>query len=291
MAKHYDFIDTLKGYTVIWVVLMHMNINPNLIQASVQMPIFFFVSGLFFKIKPRNEFFISKINTLIVPFFFFWFVSWIYQVIINEFIPVKFNLSEINWFDVFNVFTKYSYLQVNILWFLIVLFTIHATYYFIIKYIKSWQIILLCITMYCVGSYMTAIKYNTPIFPLSLFLIFQLWFVVGYIFKDIYFKILNIPNKVHIVGIFVGCVLAIFAIPRIFDKYLPYMIYLIPYTMCTILLLSMIMKLSDKYKIWALFKYYGKNTIVIYLTHMLIIYTHVYITSCITATTNYCIHG
>lgn len=47
---------------------------------------------------------------------------------------------------------------------------------------------------------------------------------------------------------------------------------MIPYTLCTILLLSMIMKLTDKYKIWNIFKYYGKNSIVVYLTHILIVY-------------------
>lgn len=272
MAKHYDFIDTLKGYTVIWVALMHMHINPGYIDASTQMPIFFFASGLFFKIKPIKEFFVSKINGLIIPCFFFWLISWIYKVILEEFIPVHFNLSEVKWFDVFNIFTKYSYLRVNILWFLIVLFTIHASYYFIFKYLKSWQIILLSTAMYLAGSYLDAIKYPTPIFPINLFLIFQLWFVFGYYLKEAYFNILNIKNKLHIISVIVGCVLVMVTIPKIFDRYLPYMIYMIPYTLCTILLLSMIMKLTDKYKIWNIFKYYGKNSIVIYLTHMLIIY-------------------
>ena len=237
---------------------MHMHINPDLIDASTQMPIFFFASGLFFKIKPVKEFFISKINSLIVPFFFFWFISWIYKVILEEFMPVHFNLSEVKWFDVFNIFTKYSYLRVNILWFLIVLFTIHASYYFIFKYLKSWQIILLSTAMYLAGSYLAAIKYPTPIFPINLFLIFQLWFVFGYYLKEVYFNILNIKNKLHIISVIVGCVLVMVTIPKIFDRYLPYMIYMIPYTLCTILLLSMIMKLTDKYKIWNIFKYYGK---------------------------------
>lgn len=36
MTKHYDFIDTLKGDTVIWVGLMHMHINPDLIFQHTQ---------------------------------------------------------------------------------------------------------------------------------------------------------------------------------------------------------------------------------------------------------------
>lgn len=272
MTKHYDFIDTLKGYTVIWVVLMHMHINPGLIDASTQMPIFFFASGLFFKIKPVKEFFISKINSLIVPFFFFWLISWIYKVILGEFIPVRFSFSEVDWFAVFNIFTKYSYMQVNILWFLAALFTTHTIYYFVIKYLKFWYIILLCFAMYVFGCYLAAIKYHNLIFPVYEFLIFQLWFVVGYYLKEVYFNILNIKNKLHIISVIVGCVLVMVTIPKIFDRYIPYMIYMVPYTLCTILLLSMIMKLTDKYKIWNIFKYYGKNSIVIYLTHMLIIY-------------------
>ena len=43
----YEYIDILKGFTIIWVLWMHMNL-PELIYPSVQMPIFFFISGTFY---------------------------------------------------------------------------------------------------------------------------------------------------------------------------------------------------------------------------------------------------
>ena len=45
----YEFIDILKGFTIIWVLWMHMNL-PELIYPSVQMPIFFFISGTFYHV-------------------------------------------------------------------------------------------------------------------------------------------------------------------------------------------------------------------------------------------------
>lgn len=273
MTKHYDFIDTLKGYTVIWVVLMHMQIHPNLIHAAVQMPIFFFVSGLFFKIKPHKEFILSKINSLIVPLFFFWFISWIYKILTEQFIPVNFNLDKIDWCIVFNIFTKYSYMQVNILWFLVALFTTNIIYYFIFQYLRLWQIILLSFVMYIAGSYLAYIKYHTLIFPVYEFLIFQMWFVLGHYLKDIYFKIVYIKKGLSQAGIIASCLFILIMVPKIFGNLLPYLVWLVPYTISAIILLSMIMRITDKYKIWNIFKYYGRNSIVVYLTHILIIYT------------------
>ena len=45
-----QYIDILKGFTIIWVLWMHMDM-PELIYPSVQMPIFFFLSGTFFRTK------------------------------------------------------------------------------------------------------------------------------------------------------------------------------------------------------------------------------------------------
>lgn len=46
----YDYIDILKGFTIIWVLYMHMDL-PELLYPSVQMPIFFFISGTFYRAK------------------------------------------------------------------------------------------------------------------------------------------------------------------------------------------------------------------------------------------------
>lgn len=45
-----EYIDILKGFTIIWVLWMHMDL-PELIYPSVQMPIFFFISGAFYHAK------------------------------------------------------------------------------------------------------------------------------------------------------------------------------------------------------------------------------------------------
>ena len=47
------YVDLLKGFTVIWVLWMHLGL-PELVNPSVQMPVFFFISGAFYHAKSPN---------------------------------------------------------------------------------------------------------------------------------------------------------------------------------------------------------------------------------------------
>jgi fucose 4-O-acetylase-like acetyltransferase len=145
----------LKGFTVLWVIWMHLEL-PEIIDPAVQMPVFFFLSGLFFSVRPTKEFLIRKVNTLIIPLLFFWFLSWISQVIYQEFIPCRFVLSKVDWGNVFNIFTKYSYLKVNILWFLMALFACNVLYFFLLKIVHNqhWLLLFVSIPPFIVFCYL-----------------------------------------------------------------------------------------------------------------------------------------
>ena len=269
MNNRLTHVDILKGFTILWVVWMHMDL-PSFIHPSVQMPVFFFLSGCFFKPRPFKEFIKKKVNTLIVPFLFFWFISYIYFVIKNEFIPVNFNLNEVNWMNVINIWDKYSYLRISILWFLIVLFVMDLIWYIIDRYsIKKFFIYFSMLILYPIGSYLYATKLaSNTFFPLSEFLVFQIYFVFGAIFGKKVLSICEGPVKdkqnyiILVISLFILLIIQFFP-----PKPIPYLIYIVPYTIAFIILALKISYLVRNIKIMEILNFYGKNSIVVYTTH------------------------
>ena len=78
-SKRIDFIDLAKGFCIILVVLTHVNTYFNIeyplkdVLASFRMPLYFILSGIFFKTYGGFGGFLKrKVNNLLIPFFFFY---------------------------------------------------------------------------------------------------------------------------------------------------------------------------------------------------------------------------
>lgn len=274
MSNRLTYVDILKGFTILWVVWMHMDL-PSFIHPSVQMPVFFFISGCFFKPRPFNEFIKKKFNMLIVPFVFFWSINYLYFVVKNEFVPVNFNLSEVDWYSVINIWDKYSYGRITILWFLVSLFIIDIIWYFIEKYdIKKLFFVISIILLYPIGGYLYAknIFYPLPFIPVSHTLTFLPYFVVGAIFGQKILSIIegNIKVKQNYI-ILISCLIILLLIQFFPPKPIPYLIYIFPYTIAFIILALKISYIVRNLKIMDILNFYGKNSIVVYTTHFQLI--------------------
>lgn len=77
-----EFIDLAKGFCIILVVMhhiqvsLHVNLPIDNFQQIFRMPLYFFLSGLFFKTYENFGGFIKrKTNKLLIPFFFFFLVT------------------------------------------------------------------------------------------------------------------------------------------------------------------------------------------------------------------------
>ncbi len=74
-----EFIDLAKGICIILIVIGHCGVNIGLpgFCAGAVMPWFFIISGLFFKTGTSvTDFVIKKINTVLIPFLFFYFTAY-----------------------------------------------------------------------------------------------------------------------------------------------------------------------------------------------------------------------
>lgn len=264
-----EYIDIIKGITILWVVWMHMDL-PSIIYPAVQMPVFFFISGCFFKKREFKEFIIRKTNTLLVPLIFFWLTCYIYYVFKNELIPINFNFNQINWSNILDITGKYSYGNISILWFLVGLFCIDVIWFFVNKYSLQYVYLILSFLLYPVGAYLYATKqyYIIPLIPVSHILLFQPYFVIGAIIGK---KILNIceHNKITIKEyvLFAICIIAIPVIQHINWGIIPFTAYIFPYSIAFIIISFKLCHILCKYNIMKIFQFYGINSLIVYCTH------------------------
>lgn len=132
--KRIEYIDLLKGFAILWIVWWH-TCHPAFIDPYYHVPLFFFISGIFFKPYPFTVFIKKKIKSLLVPFIFFYLVSYIYRMGVH--IWDNRTLAGFPWLNILDVFKcmpNGDYLWVNVpLWFLLCLFNVTIIYYFIQK--------------------------------------------------------------------------------------------------------------------------------------------------------------
>ncbi|MDR2848600.1 MAG: acyltransferase [Bacteroidales bacterium] len=273
-----EYVDMLRGFAMLWVVCQHLEIYFGDPEGNYRMPILFFISGAFFKLRPTKEFVIRKINMNIVPLVFFWFISWLLMTFYAEFVAVGFDLTKVVWADVFDFFGKYSVYQVDdrIMWFIITLFLINMFFYPLLKYFPHKYVFLLSLVLFMGGGlverlldYPTTGILATPVE----FLFFQLFFITGVVFGKILIQWINENKHIYVV---LSCCLVIFVsflfihweygylqkIPKRVHDYLSLMSFLI-------IALWIFSKLQA-YHLAKICRFIGSNSLVVYAMHMLV---------------------
>lgn len=128
------FVDLAKGFCIILVLLHHLEsgidihfaIDPYL--RTFRMPLYFLLSGLFFKTYNNFlNFVIKKANKLLIPFLFFFlftsvFFTWFFQLLKNE---------VINWNLLLSFITKEECVNNRPIWFLWCLFLLNLIFYLV----------------------------------------------------------------------------------------------------------------------------------------------------------------
>lgn len=148
-----DFIDKIKGVCIILVIYSH--ILGDLFEGArfifcFHMPIFFCLSGLFFKpYTCYKEFLRRKVNTLLVPFVFFYIISY------SLFFLKKAAFGSIQNFSIWDFLYGEQMFNIS-LWFLLSLFIISNIMYGI-HYLKSSIVKLLVVAILGMIGYVGAL--------------------------------------------------------------------------------------------------------------------------------------
>ncbi|MFI3266050.1 MAG: acyltransferase family protein [Rikenellaceae bacterium] len=102
--KRIEFIDLAKGICIIFVVASHCGFAVDLPGLGiVRMPLYFILSGLFFKeYSGFGEFVVRKTNKILIPFIFFYLVSYALYYMLQYLAPQLLITDARGVFDIFN---------------------------------------------------------------------------------------------------------------------------------------------------------------------------------------------
>lgn len=180
--KRIEFIDLAKGVCILLVVLSHSHVNIPYLQ-FIRMPLYFILSGLFFKLYDGFvDFSVRKINKIIIPFLFFYIISFGLYLLIRHFLPdVQINSEVDEFYFLDPLFSRLCFN--NPLWFLISLFTVNIIFYIFLSCYKHIVFQSIVAILSAFGSYFIH-KYqlNVPLY-LEKTLYFYPFFFFGYYLK------------------------------------------------------------------------------------------------------------
>ena len=126
-SRRIDFVDLTKGVCIVLVVMAHVGgafeqLDTNSMLSCFRMPLYFFISGVFFKsYEGLFGFILRKINKLIIPFLFFYLSAFLMKYIVWKIAPGVFQLP-VSWNELLVVFHGHDLIKFNPpIWFLLAL--------------------------------------------------------------------------------------------------------------------------------------------------------------------------
>ncbi|WP_321518070.1 acyltransferase family protein [uncultured Bacteroides sp.] len=177
MEKRIDFIDLAKGICILLVVLYHVRgplrgTDLNRVLLCFRLPLYFFLSGLFFKkYSGFWNLMLRKFNKLLVPFFFFMGLTYTFYCFGLPLIGHYHEIFQLP-HDILIAFEKDDVFLNTPLWFLLSLFETSIIFYFVLAFcdilkinekVKKILIIILCFMIGIYGYELGVNKTNLPL--------------------------------------------------------------------------------------------------------------------------------
>lgn len=152
-----DFVDLTKGICIILVVMAHIGgafnaFDNDSMIASFRMPLYFFISGIFFKsYEGFLGFFLRKVNKLLIPFTFFYVGAFLLKYVVWKVAPGVFHMP-VSWSELLLVFQGHDLIKFNPpIWFLIALFNCNILFY-LLHFLRDKQLKLMFALTLLVGA-------------------------------------------------------------------------------------------------------------------------------------------
>lgn len=138
MKQRIEYLDIFRAVGIVLMIMGHVGFGKvfNFYIHAFHMPMFFLLSGYFFKSDEKvKDFFQKKIKTLIIPYIFFGIMHYILYCIINKGLEIQ-SLKHL-------LFVNTDGLPIaGALWFLTALFFADMFYYFISRPKKIYKVLL-----------------------------------------------------------------------------------------------------------------------------------------------------
>lgn len=180
-----EWVDFLKGISILWLVLYHFYVI-DWLRSPV--PVFFFLSGLFFSDgKSFSEFFSSKAKALLVPFLFFFILG-----VLSSLIKCLFQGESFVFPPLWQFATlipadaeRTNPLGVGAIWFLASLFEIYIILYLLCQVSRNkWWLLFASVILWVFSAVMMQFYGNGSLFYLIYTSGFVIYFVVANLLRD-----------------------------------------------------------------------------------------------------------
>ena len=208
ISTRIDYIDLAKGLcilAVLWYHVLYCRLETPLDFAlvSFRMPLYYFLSGLFFKIyKGMGDFARRKTNKLLIPFLFFYLLSYAAGVICDllGFYEKGLVQDPFRWTQLFDIFVTEDLTYNAPLWFFISLFEVNLLFYGLIRLTreKTIPLILGTVGIGAAGFLLMREQINIPYY-LDTSMRALPFFAVGYFIRK-YTNLLNPGRKDRILA-------------------------------------------------------------------------------------------
>ena len=258
-----NWVDSLKGFAIILVVLGHISSPLSSLIYSFHMPLFFIASGFF--LNPTNELkseLIKSFKRLFKPFFIYLTLGFIIEFLKRFYLNrEQLKLEDFTGALVYMDYDRLLGTYAFVLWFLPALFIGKTIIYLILKYSRFLILEILLIAI----AFLIGYNFNFP-FAIDDGLISAPYIFIGYYFyknKDV------LTNKTTAVVLLIPLILIslIYGVPdlNMSTKYFEAILINLIWT-CTLSLLLFILFSKLKFNLKAL-EYLGINSLIIFLIH------------------------
>lgn len=143
MSTRIEYIDFLKAFGIFTVIYGHVYTENNWLYQfiySFHMPLFFLLSGIFFKAnKSINNLYIKRTRTLILPYLFFYIATYLYWIFVERNIRTNAGGVDADWWKpILGLIYESPYWNLfahnNPLWFVPALLSVETFAYLTSKY-------------------------------------------------------------------------------------------------------------------------------------------------------------
>ncbi len=273
-----QYIDFMKGLCILLIVAYHITPDNiygdfNNMLMSFRVPMYYFLSGLFFKTYDSfSDFARRKINNIIVPLFFFYYMACALAIICCE----VFHLDKMGlvgdswrWIYLLDPFLLNDFHYSNALWFLISLFEVNIIYYLLQKHLSTTLTYAVTIALSIIGW---LIAQNGIMLPLQLDTAFVAlpYFILGNVTKKHASLQKSKHDKWGLPVFAIVLIVLYFVAPsiNIHDRELPN--YLLLYIVPFIAILSLFWFAKNLPKL-PIINYIGRYSLIVLGTHSIIL--------------------
>lgn len=275
------YVDFMKCLCIMLIVMYHIDheffnyLAPNLNNAlqAFRLPMYYFISGYFFKLYGGfNDFTRRKVNNILVPFVFFVvlaFVAHSLEALLRRAIGAE--PITVSFMQLLEPFYRRHWEMTGPLWFLLSLFWVNVIFYLLQRYIKPrWGIVLATAIISIVGYALAASKIQLP-WMLDTSLVALPYFLLGWAIKRLNPPVPSTTRQVlSRVGLLVVVAIPIYFLSDYLNLHyqiLPdyWKLYLLPFVAITALFLAC-MALPHI----PLLCHYGRYSLIILGTHQVL---------------------